>query len=230
MAGVKCVNPIMEQSTESARSDTDAPDMEDRQSMIGYYVDEITQRLVEYPYESVPQLLQFVAQWGPCATMEEVLHLFGGRRIFIRPCHRMNLIRGAVLRGDLESAPADLRRWIEMERPEMGPPYCDSQDWWAPHLDSAQTFWHNMQAMDEEIIRYPTLMECYTDEYFGETTDESWPMEKDGDENDGRNGNEDERQLPQTNANEEGQEDQSDDEEWRRPPPINTMGLEWFYE
>ena len=112
----------------------------------------------------------------------------------------------------------------------MDPPYCDYQDWWVPHLDSAQTFWRNMQAMDEEIIRYPTWMECYSDEYFGETTDESWPMENDGDENDGRSGNEDERQLPQTNANEEGQEDQSDDEEWRRPPPINTMGLEWFYE
>ena len=220
----------MEQTMESTRAESDAPDMEDRQGMIHYYVDELMQRVVGRLYESIPQLFQYVTQWGPCVAPEEMLHLFGGRRVFIRTCQRMNLIRGAVLRGEMENAPVDLRRWMEMGRPGMGPPYRDYRDWWIPHMDSVHTFWHNVPEMDEEIVRYPTQTECNTDEYFQDSSGESWLTDADEEVKDDRSGSEDGRQPAQISGNEEVNEDGSDNEDWRRPPPINTMGLEWFYE
>ena len=112
----------------------------------------------------------------------------------------------------------------------MGPPYCDYRDWRIPHVDSAETFWHNVPEMDEEIVRYPTQMEYDTDEYFQESSGESWPTDTDGEVNDERSGSEDGRQPAHSNRDGEVNEDESDNGDWSRPPPINTMGPEWFYE
>ena len=142
----------------------------------------------------------------------------------------MNLIRGAVLRGELDTAPVDLRRWVEMGRPDMDPPYHDYRDWWVPHIDSAQTLWHNMPEMDAEIVRYPTQMGYNTDEYFRETSGESGQMDTDDEMNDERSGSEVGGQQVHNNWTGEVQEGESDNDDWSRPPPISTMGPEWFYE
>ena len=116
-------------SSDSAISDDSAPEHAGRQGMIEYYVDELLLRIIDNSLDSTPQMFRHIAQYGPCVRPEQVLHIFGGSIIFRRTCDRMNIIRGAVLRDALDTAPADLRRWTTPERPIMDPPYQDYRDW-----------------------------------------------------------------------------------------------------
>ena len=84
---------------DSTVPDSDAPDEEDRQGTIEYDVGELLLRIVEYLYDSIPQLFQYIALGGPCLSQEDVLRLFGGRLAFRRTCRRMNIIRRAAPRG-----------------------------------------------------------------------------------------------------------------------------------
>ena len=231
----------MQQTTESTISYTQAEDSEGRQGMIEYYTDQLLRRIVERPYDSVPQLFQHVTRGGPCLCQADVLRLFGGRIIFRHTCHRMNMIRRAALNGEMDTMPVDLRTWTEQERPEMNPPFRDYWYFWCPNLNSPTLFWYVIENMEEEIFRYPTVL--YTDEFFQETENESGQADAGLDYN--TDSGEwfgvldsidvvrfweatDNNSTASTNT--EISEDDSSDEEWRRPLPINTSGLEWYYE
>ena len=67
-------------------------------------------------------------------------------------------------------------------------------------------------------------------EYLWGPPPDSRRTDTDEEENDERSGSVNGRQLSQINMNEEVNQDESDNEDWSHPPPVNTMGLEWFYE
>ena len=229
----------MQQTTESTVSYTQAEYSEDRQSMIAYYVDQPLRRIVECPYDSIPQLFQYVTRGGPCLCQADVLRLFGGQIIFRHTCRRMNMIRRAALNEAMDSAPADLRTWTEQERPEMDPPFTDYRYFWRPNLNSPTLFWYVAEDMEQEISRYPAVL--YTDEFFQETenesglTDTSLDYYTDSDEWFGVLGPIDGMRFWEATDNSspmhtdaESSDEETSDEEWRRPPPINTSGLEWY--
>ena len=97
--------------------------------------------------------------------------------------------------------------------------------------------------MEEEICRYPTVLG--TDEFFQETENESDRTDA-GLDNSVDSGEwfgvlgpvdvdvvrfwEATNDNVPSSSDAEVSEDGSSDEEWRRPPPVNTSGLEWFYE
>ena len=154
----------------------------------------------------------------------------------------MNSIRRAVLNGEMGMMPMDLRTRSGPERPEMDPPYRDYRYYWCPNLNSSTLFWYETENMEEEICRYPAVLD--TDDFFYETENES--CQTDG-KTDGNTEDSDwfgalnpvddeyfwerDSESWQTVTGEEPQEEEgSDDEEWRRPPPINTLGPEWYYE
>ena len=95
--------------------------------------------------------------------------------------------------------------------------------------------------MEGEICRYPAALGA--DEFFQETEDESWQTDANmgdsmeesewfGAMNPVSNGYfwESPNESWLTDTDREVNEDGSDNEDWSRPSPINTMGLEWFYE
>ena len=231
----------MQRATDSTVSYTQAEDSEDRRGMIVYYVDQLLRRIAECPYDSIPQLFQHVTRGGPCQCQADVLRLFGGRIIFRHTCRRMNLVRRAVLNGEMDTAPADLRTWTEQERPEMDPPFRDYQYFWCPNLNSPTLFRYVTEDMEEEICRYPVVL--YTDELFQETENDSGQMDTSlGDNMDSsewfgvldpidviRFWETADDNSP-VNTDTEVSDNENSDEDWRRPPPINTSGLEWHYE
>ena len=102
-------------------------------------------------------------------------------------------------------------------------------------------FWYEAPGMEEGICRYPAVLD--TDEFSQETEDESWQtnesMEASLEESDWFGtmspiNNERFWEPPSeswiTETDREMLTDGSDDSDWRRPPPINTAGLEWFYD
>ena len=115
----------MQQTTDSTASYTQAEDQGDRQDMMAHYVDPILRRIVECPYDSIPQLFQYVTQGGPCLSPADVLRLFGGQIIFRQTCRRMSIVRRAALNHEMSAIPIDLRTWTEQDRPAMNPPYRD---------------------------------------------------------------------------------------------------------
>ena len=118
----------------------------------------------------------------------------------------------------------------------MDPPFRDYRYFWRPNLNSPMLFWYVTENMEEEIHRYPAVL--YTDEFFQETenesgqTDTSLDYHTDGGEWFGVLGPIDGMRFWEaTDNNSRVHTDaESSDEEWRRPPPINTSGLEWYYE
>ena len=95
--------------------------------------------------------------------------------------------------------------------------------------------------MGEEICRYPAVLDA--DEFFRETEDESWQADANMDDsveesdwfgvmNPVSNGYfwEPPSGSWLTDTDGEVNGDGSDNEDWSRQPPINTMGLERFYE
>ena len=231
----------MQTATDSTVSYTHAEDPVDRQDMVAYYVDQVIRRVVERPYDSVPQLFQYAVRGGPCLTPADVLRLFGGGNIFRNTCRRMSVIRRAVLNNEMHTIPVDLRTWTEWEQPEMDPPFTDYRGLWCPHLDSPELFWYRAPGMEEEICRYPAVLG--TDEFFSETGNESWQtditQEPGTDESDWFGvlrpiSYEHYWEMPDeswvTDTAADSFDNESDSEEWRRPPPINTAGWEWFYE
>ena len=231
----------MQQTTDSTVSYAQAEDSEGRQSMIAYYVYQLIRRIAERPYDSIPQLFQHVTRGGPCLCPADVLRLFGGRIIFRHTCRRMNMVRRAVLNGEMDTAPVDLRTWAEQERPEINPPFRDYRYFWRPNLNSPTLFWYVAENMEEEIHRYPTVL--YTDEFFQETGNER--DQTDTNQNYNTDSGEWFGVLDQidvvrfweatdnsspAHTDTEDSENESSDEDWRQPPPINTAGLEWHYE
>ena len=146
----------MEDSTESTRSQTAHWTQQGRQSITNYYVNEIMTRLVEHPYASVPDLFQYMQMGGPYMGEEELLDLFGGRDMLVRTCRRMNIIRRAVLNGELGNLPVDLGNWRGGEPRGTGRERNEYIDWWTPHLEGGDVFWYTMEGMENEIIRYPS--------------------------------------------------------------------------
>ena len=231
----------MQQTTDSTIPYTQEEDSEDRQNMIAYYVDQLLRRIVERPYDSVPQLFQHVTRGGPCLCPADVIRLFGGRVIFRHTCRRMNMIRRAVLNDTIDTVPVELRTGTEQERSEMVPPFTDYRYFWCPNLGSPVLFWYVAEGMEQEINRYPAVL--YTDEFFQETesedsrTDVSLDYSTDGDEWFGALGPIDEMRFWEATdshspvrTDAESSDEETSDEEWRRPPPINTSGPEWYYE
>ena len=233
----------MQQTTDSTIAYTQAEDPEDRQAMITYYVDQIIGRIVERPYDSIPQLFQYAVRGGPCLTPADVLRLFGGRIIFCRTCRRMNLIRRAALNNEMETIPVNPEIWTGWGQQAEDSPNQDHRDLWCPHLDDPELYWYEVRGMEEEICRYPTVLG--TDEFFQETENESDRTDAGRDYSvdsgewfgvlgpvdvdvvrfwEATNDN-----VP-SNSDAEVSEDGSSDEDWRRPPRVNTSGLEWYYE
>ena len=94
--------------------------------------------------------------------------------------------------------------------------------------------------MEEEIYRYPAVLD--TDGFFQETENSS--QQTDANTDDGAEDSdwfemkgpivteyfwEPPNESWITDTDREMPTDESDDDDWRRPPPINTTGLEWFY-
>ena len=153
----------------------------------------------------------------------------------------MNVIRRAAPNGEMDTMPVDLRMRTEEGRLEMDPPYRDYQYFWRPNLNSPTLFWYVTENMEEEIYRYPAVL--YTDEFFQETENESGQTDTSLDYNmdsgewfgvldpiDVVRFWEATDDNSPVNTDTEVSKDESSDEDWRRPPPINTSGLEWYYE
>ena len=158
-------------------SDTEAVDQVNRPHMIEYYADEIIGRLTDRPYDSAPQLFQYATLGGPCLSKEDAVHLFGGWIIFLRTCRRMNAIRRAMLNDVMGTAPVDLRTWTEQERPSMDPPLQDHRSSRSPHLDGPALWGYEEPGMEEEITRYPAVLD--TEEYSHESENDNWPADSD---------------------------------------------------
>ena len=189
-------------STDSTTSDENMPDHEDRQGMIGYYVDELIQEIVENPCASTPQLFRSIAHSGPCETPEQVLHLFGGGGIFRRTCNRLQLIRDAALRGTLDAVAGEMRRWMEPEQLGLEPQIRGYESWWVPHLYDRTLFWYegllSMQpGMYRCVVRYPTHTD--TDDFFRRPEEDAYPSDS-----------------------------EETEENWIQP--LNMMEMDWQYE
>ena len=104
-----------------------------------------------------------------------MLHISGGRIISRRTRSRVGLNRDAALRDALDTIPVDLRRWVEWERPETGPPYHDYADWWRPRIYSSQLFWRDVPGMGGEIAHLPAQVD--TDEFLRQYADAKWPSD-----------------------------------------------------
>ena len=159
-----------EDATESTRAHTIFRSNESRQGMTNYYVNELLGRLMEHPYESVPELLQYLQRGGPCPEEENLLRLFGGRPIFIHTCRRMNIVRRAVLQGWIDQLPIGLNAWGGNMNRAGETMEVASIDWWTPHLDEQNLFRHQIPNMEEEIQRYPSYID--TEEYLATPSDE----------------------------------------------------------
>ena len=123
----------------------------------------------------------------------------------------------------------------------MDPPFRDYQYFWRPNLNSPTLFRYVTEDMEEEICRYPVVL--YTDELFQETENDSGQMDTSlGDNMDSsewfgvldpidviRFWETADDNSP-VNTDTEVSDNENSDEDWRRPPPINTSGLEWHYE
>ena len=131
----------MDDTSESTRSYHINWSKESRQGAINYYVNELLTRLIERPLESIPDLFWYLQQGGPCPEGEDLLHLFGGRQILLRTCRRMNIVRRAVLQGELENLPIDLGNWGGREPRGDGSTRNEFIDWWEPHIDDPKLFW-----------------------------------------------------------------------------------------
>ena len=123
----------------------------------------------------------------------------------------------------------------------MDPPFTDYRYYWCPNLNSSTLFWYVTKDMEQEISRYPAIL--YTDEFFQETENESGQTETDQD-NHTDSGEWFEARGPidamrfweamndysPTHMDAQSSDEETSNEEWRRPPPINTSGLERYYE
>ena len=123
----------------------------------------------------------------------------------------------------------------------MSPPFQDCRSSWCPHLDSQTLSRYEAPGMEEEIYRYPAVLD--TDEFFQETEDESHQTDATTDDsmeasrwfgalNPIGSGYfwESPGESWLTDTDREVNWDGSETEDWSRPPQINTMGQEWFYE
>ena len=172
-------------SSDSTISDDSAPEHADRQSMIEYYVDELIIRIIESPLDSIPQLFRHITQFGPCVEPAHVLHIFGGSTIFRRTCERMNLIRDAALRDELDAAPVDPRLWGGAARHQLAPPFHDFRPWWTPHVYDRVLFWYEgilstHPGMYRDVIRYPDHTD--TEEYFHYDEEDRYPTDTETDD------------------------------------------------
>ena len=91
----------------------------------------------------------------------------------------MNAIRRAVLNDEMDTAPVDLGTWTEQERPSMEPPFRGHRGSWSPHLDSPALWRYEEPGMEEEITRYPAVLD--TEECFHESENDNWPDESEVD-------------------------------------------------
>ena len=164
---------VEEEYDESTYSEGDPWTPKERQGMINYYVNELMGRIVERPYESVPELLQYLQTGGPCMNEEEILKLFGGRPILLRTCRRMNIIRRAALQGKVDDLPIALGNWEGGALRAEGTTESEYIDWWAPHLDSPDLFWRNLPGMEDELQRFPSRVD--TDDYLATSTEDRSP-------------------------------------------------------
>ena len=160
----------MDDTSESTRTSKIDWTPESRQGAINYYANELMARLIENPFESIPDPLEFLQRGGPRPDENELIHLFAGRSILLRTCRRMNIIRRAALQGVLESLPIDLGNWGGRRPLGDGSTRDEYTDWRAPHLDGQDLFWRSIPNMEQDIPRRPTNADA--DDYFATPADD----------------------------------------------------------
>ena len=95
----------MQTPTESTASTQSFELAEDVQGMADFHVKEITDSIVEDPWISTSGILKKVARGGPRRSQKNITHLFGGVGRFVQTCHRLEVLRGAVVTRRKDLAP-----------------------------------------------------------------------------------------------------------------------------
>ena len=141
------------------------------------------------PRVSIPEVSEYMITTGPRPATEQIMAVFRGRVIFRSMMNRLNIIRPAVLRGELGSLPT-MTGAPDGSVP-MNDPYIN---WWAPyvqeggeeypisvtHLEGAtlQRYPH-MGISTEELLQL--LGGEISEEMDAETEENNCPEEKEGD-------------------------------------------------
>ena len=104
------------------------------QSMVDHYISEIIDHIIDDPHITIPKILQTIAQHGPCPSQKDVIHLFGGKKIFKKTCRRMEIIRWAAATDQLEMLPLadESQSENEIQHKIMHGIRADYLKWWAP--------------------------------------------------------------------------------------------------
>ena len=151
---------------EEEGSDESVSTRTDRQLLSNTYVTMILQLLQLDPWMGIPRILRELVNSGPLWSEAQILEEFGGWATFCRTLRRMEVVRGGVVRGEMNGLP------ITTRAPE-GEPFghtIPEQDghigWWAPRLGGpGPPFMFTITGGVGGILqRYPHS-ETYTEDY-----------------------------------------------------------------
>ena len=120
--------------TEEPTTDTMQYTAEDRQGIVGRYVKQALNMLLEDPWFSLPEITEFLAWVGPLRTSGQNFTVFRGGPIYRRTLERMDRARVAVLRGEEWGLPRTTRLPENAEVGDTIPLYDGYILWWSARV------------------------------------------------------------------------------------------------
>ena len=144
----------MEWTEETTTMDTDEYTDAERQSMVDHYGTLAIQMILENPWASIPEIMEHMINTGPWSTAGGIVAVFRGRVVFRSMMNRLDIIRGAVLRGEEGELP------ITTGVPDGSVPSNDPYiNWWAPYVqEGGEMYPISVEHMRGELLpRYPHM-------------------------------------------------------------------------
>ena len=87
------------------------------------------QLIIRDPYVSVDEMMNYLLWIGPHGRVSRLMHMFGGRGLFLRTLNRMEIIRQATIQRRLHELPIDVERFDGTIPEQAG-----SIQLWAPQV------------------------------------------------------------------------------------------------
>ena len=147
----------------------------ERQSIVDMYVTVALQCIIDDPWASIPTVLGTLARVGPAGSREEIIELFGAESVFKTTIQRMEVVRGAAIRGAMNTLPI-----TTMPTPGEPVGYTIPETdefirWWAPMVEGDQPafVFRIMTGQEERLNRYPHDGDQTEDGLRGEDTSDS---------------------------------------------------------
>ena len=175
----------MQGDESSTNSTEDREYSENVQSMIDWYTSEMIDFIWDEPYASTRQIIDKLAESGPCPSRREILHLFGGPTVFKKTVKRMDVLRWAVVADRTDILPLEEESESRDEiryRHQWGirEEYMIS---WAPERNRIITFPRDLPEGEGRLVRYPSQDDTDVDlvednEEMETTIDEDVEMEE----------------------------------------------------